>query len=234
MIEELKNLLLAKAFDSYSQGEDFIREQILTYIKKRPSQVKFRILDIGCHDGVTTNKILRDIEKIEIYGVNESDVCKADNITCAVKDIDGDTLPFEDNFFDIVYSSQVIEHMLDKDLYILECRRTLKERGLFLAATENIGSFESIVSLIFGQEPLSQHTSNKVHINSFFSPHYGKKFENYDCNYGHKNVCSYYSLKRLARLNGFKNARVKSFGNIIFSIFAPIYNRVIVVYGTKY
>jgi 2-polyprenyl-3-methyl-5-hydroxy-6-metoxy-1,4-benzoquinol methylase len=147
-----------------------------------------------------------------------------------------DQYPFSPNFFDIIIAGQVIEHILDKDRMIENCHRLLKKDGLFVCATENIASFDNIVSLLFGQEPLSQHTGSKYNSQSIFSPNFMRKVTNKTGNsYHHKNVCSYYGLQRLFKINGFANPQIHSLGNInfIFEKIFKIYNRLIIVSAVK-
>jgi SAM-dependent methyltransferase len=44
-------------------------------------------------------------------------------------------LPLADNSVDVVLSSQVLEHVLDVDAYLDECRRVLRKSGLLLLST---------------------------------------------------------------------------------------------------
>ncbi len=47
----------------------------------------------------------------------------------------GEQVPMKDGCADIVLSSQVLEHVLDVEAYLLECRRLLKPGGLLLLST---------------------------------------------------------------------------------------------------
>jgi len=83
--------------------------------------------------------------------------------------------PFEDKTFDVVCSNQVIEHISNKDTFIKESNRVLKDDGICITSTENIASFDNILSLMCGQEPLAQSTSHEFHTSPFLSPHFMKK-----------------------------------------------------------
>jgi ubiquinone/menaquinone biosynthesis C-methylase UbiE len=43
----------------------------------------------------------------------------------------GVTMPFENNVFDVVMSTEVLEHILNPDNYLLEVKRVLKPGGFF-------------------------------------------------------------------------------------------------------
>ena len=220
---------------AFYDNEQFIRKRINDYSRDRRN---LKILDVGCAEGKMTLKFLSGIRKntFEIYGLDVLAKCRNKMIKYKNVDLEGGRFPHTNNFFDIVYSNQVLEHILDKDNFISECNRVLKIGGLFILSTENIASFDNIVSVLFGQEPISQHTGSKFNTQSFFSPHFMQKNSNKEGNkYLHKNVCSYYGLIRLAKINGFPGIKIKSFGHInkIFEVFFPIYNRLIIIYGYK-
>jgi len=130
--------------------------------------------------------------------------------------------------------NQVIEHLLNKDFLLEEVHRVLKKGGLFILATENIASIDNIFSLILGQEPVTQVTSSKYRTNSILSAQYMQKELNGN-KYEHKNVNSYFGIKRIFRVNGFKDANLKTYGNVnkLFEILLPIYNRIMVVTSVK-
>jgi SAM-dependent methyltransferase len=58
-------------------------------------------------------------------------------VACAV----GERLPFPDSSFDVVYSSQVLEHVQNPDRVISETVRVLKPGGAFIHIFPNYGSF---------------------------------------------------------------------------------------------
>lgn len=230
----LKKIFIDKMVESFRENENYIRESINLYCHSKRT---VKIIDVGCGDGAMTNKFIRDIDIAhETYGIDGCDSCENSKIKYRKANLDGESFPFADNEFDVVISNQVIEHILNKDFFISECYRILKSGGLCVISTENVASFDNILSLILGQEPLSQHTGSKFITNSFLSPHFMERVDaKFGNKYLHKNVCSYYGLKRLARVNGFENIKIKSFGNFFWVLekLFPIYNRLILVYGLK-
>ncbi len=230
----IKNYLINKMIVSFHKSEAFIKNLIEKYCQDKNN---LKILDIGCGDCQLTKYFFSNVyQNNEIHGLDLSPDCQADFIIYHQADLENTKLPFTNQYFDIVLINQVIEHILNKDQLVAECYRILKFNGFFILATENIASFDNIISLILGQEPISQHTSSRLHTNSFLSPHFMKKIDHPDGNkYAHKNICSYYGLQRLARINGFTNLKIKSFGNIsnILEKLFPIHNRLILIYGFK-
>lgn len=105
------------------------------YIKTRS-----KVLDIGCSNGTAMLKLSK--MKYDMYGIDISkiaiDICKSRNILkCKASSVA--EIKFEDNFFDGLVSSDVMEHIDPSEIKssIKECYRVLKTggRGVFLIAT---------------------------------------------------------------------------------------------------
>jgi len=94
-----------------------------------------RILDIGCGTGEIIsyfNKNNNDIYAVDVRNrINKK--LKIKNFTI----VDSELLPFDDNFFDVIISNHVIEHILEQDTHMQEIRRCLKENGICYYATPN-------------------------------------------------------------------------------------------------
>ncbi len=74
--------------------------------------------------------------------------------------IDG-PLPFEDNSFDVVWSSEVIEHVADTARWLSEVRRVLAVRGRLLLTTPSHGRLRII---LHGLEPFSEPLGDHLHL----------------------------------------------------------------------
>ena len=61
---------------------------------------------------------------------------------------DGMQLPFADNSFDLVLSSEVIEHILEPEHFVQEIARVLKPDGYLLLTTPNWNSFFWLGALV--------------------------------------------------------------------------------------
>lgn len=61
--------------------------------------------------------------------------------TDCVLDAQGEALPFPDNFFDVIHSSNVLEHVADPEKTLQEAVRVLKPGGLLHIVVPNYGSW---------------------------------------------------------------------------------------------
>ncbi len=103
-----------------------------------------KILDIGCHGGTLTEVISKKFPGAKVFAIDIS----PDAVEYAKKQrpkinfllADANSLPFEDNFFDLVTCSDTFEHLPDSGRVLSEIRRVLSKRGevLFIIPTESI------------------------------------------------------------------------------------------------
>lgn len=96
------------------------------------------ILDIGCGAGETLIFINRFMNKSsKLYGVDLEKNELLDNSINFIKcDIDEDNLDIEKEYFDVVLSNFVIEHLKNPQRLFLEAYRVLKNGGYFYCSTE--------------------------------------------------------------------------------------------------
>ena len=97
---------------------------------------RYNILDYGC--GARPYEHLFEGFVDKYTGVDVGDNPHAD-----LKIQPGERLNFEDNTFDFVLSSQVLEHVKDVDQYMEECRRLLKPGGVLLLSTHGTWQFHA-------------------------------------------------------------------------------------------
>jgi len=94
------------------------------------------LLDYGC--GVTPYKSMVHNNCSKYIGVDVGYNPKADIIISP-----GQSLPFNNEIFDIVLSSQVLEHVEDVPQYMKECNRVLKKHGLLIISTHGTWQYHS-------------------------------------------------------------------------------------------
>lgn len=130
--------------------------------------VKGPTLDIGCHSGTFTQKILTKVETSKIYGIDIS----ASAISLIKKRIpdgnfqmgDAKKLPYNSNFFSAVFCLEMLEHVDNPIMVLKEIKRVLHKRGycVILIPTDN-SLFRIIWFLWTLYYPVWRHT----HVQSF-------------------------------------------------------------------
>ena len=116
-------------------------ENCVSYMKRSGILKKnLNLLDVGCGRG--TLGILLDNLDINLYGIDISRRALEEaskvymNIDCI--NLNLENLPYEDNFFDIAVTLDVIEHVVDPIFFLSEIFRVLKGGGRLILSTPNI------------------------------------------------------------------------------------------------
>lgn len=135
--KESKEFIELPAWDTYYYSSSLLRKKIEEHIPKHlDKSKKYRILDYGC--GVKPYEYVFENAASEYVGVDVGDNPHAD-----LKINPDEKLPFNDEEFDIVLSSQVLEHVENVNFYLSECRRVLRKGGLLILSTHGTWQFHS-------------------------------------------------------------------------------------------
>ena len=109
------------------------------------------ILDIGCGDGNVTQLYK---EKGEVYGIdisqNALDSAKAKGIKTQLQDLNNLPLQFENNFFDTVVMTDVLEHIVDPFELLKEAQRILKPQGKLVITVPNFARLSNRLKMCWG------------------------------------------------------------------------------------
>lgn len=115
------------------------------------------LVDVGCGDGSMLFRYLKQMPA-RFFGVEGAPPLKVQaekrGIQVLSYDLNG-RWPFEDNKFDVVFSSQVIEHLHNTRLFVEEAYRVLKPGGTAIVASENLCSLLNCIALVLGYTPFS-------------------------------------------------------------------------------
>jgi len=112
-------------------------------IKNNYNVSDVRIFDFGCGSGRYMKLFAMNVPKENIIGtdINWSSLSQAHKcgFNCVLLSIADSILPFDNECFDVVFSSNVIEH-IPRDLYLKyleEIHRVLKPGGIFVVGAPN-------------------------------------------------------------------------------------------------
>ena len=131
-------------YNKISKKYDEVREADIELIKKFEKEIEFNenmlILDFGCGTGNYTN-LLQEITGAKVFGVEPSAGMRqkalAKNEDLIIKAGNHEDIPFDDNFFDFIYMTDVIHHVPKLNQMFKEFKRVLKNEGLVCIETES-------------------------------------------------------------------------------------------------
>ncbi|AWK02990.1 class I SAM-dependent methyltransferase [Flavobacterium crocinum] len=140
---------------TYDNLESFIiRKEILKAVQDAAPQFKGKVLDSGC-GSMPYKEIILQNKKVDSYvGLDIDSGLNYDN---AKPDFfwDGVNMPFESESFDVVMSTEVLEHVPDPDAYLLEVKRVLKPGGLFFFTVPFLMSLHEVPNDYYRYTPFA-------------------------------------------------------------------------------
>ena len=91
-----------------------------------------KILDLGCGRGEFLGGFIRC--GLNGYGVDQSAIAKSicPEAEIVQSDLENEPLPYNDNYFDVIYSKSVLEHFYYPEKLVMEIYRVLKPGGLVM------------------------------------------------------------------------------------------------------
>jgi len=114
------------------------------------------LLDIGCREGAQS----RMFEEAG-YEVTSLDIDKRYE-KCVVHDCN-ERLPFDDSSFDVIWSSEVIEHLVNAEEVAHDLRRVLKPGGRLVLTTPNSFPFYFCLLAAIGMTPQKIQRADHLH-----------------------------------------------------------------------
>jgi SAM-dependent methyltransferase len=140
------------------------REKIcLNYLSSLPNE-SATLVDLGCGTGWFMARVKEKHPRIHVVGLEYSadQIAEKESDDLEILQADfGQVLPLPDSFADIVYSGEVIEHLVDPDFFLKEIRRILKPGGLIVITTPNLCSWHSRILMLIGIQPIFYEASSE-------------------------------------------------------------------------
>jgi len=130
------------------------------------AMIRGKVLDAGCGEGSITRFFAARHPEAEFVGVDISPIGiemaseeKPPNATFQIGELE--TLPFDDNAFDLVYSQSAIEHVADLQKVLEEFYRVLKPGGRLIirvgnAGVRNVRLRKALFNYVFRRNTLQQ------------------------------------------------------------------------------
>ncbi|MFA6260424.1 MAG: methyltransferase domain-containing protein [Bacteroidia bacterium] len=162
---ENKQAILDNYFEEnlYESADRFLHSEEFKALKKiLPANAK-TALDIGAGRGISSIALaLQGIETTALEPDPSNDVgagaikklAEHFHLKISVIESFGESLPFLNNSFDIVYVRQVLHHAHDLQQFCKEVARVLKPGGTFIATREHVLSNESDLAAFLKNHPL--------------------------------------------------------------------------------
>ena len=158
-------LSAAKRFYGSEEFSDVIK-----YISSNNIGPPGLVLDLGGGNGVASlafywsgyHVVLVEPDNSDVVGLGViapfSKQGKYDIRLCAAM---GESLPFSNSTFDIVYARQVLHHLTDLDVVCAEVHRVLKPKGVFIAAREHVISRPGDLGIFLENHPVHRYTGGE-------------------------------------------------------------------------
>ena len=184
MLKAEKNISAEK----YLVGTEIERSSKKYLLEMAKQCSKGKALDIGCGTGINADYLGR--YGFDITGIDLSETAiikfREKGYIGIVHDI-SNGLPFDNNSFELVFASEVIEHMDDIIDFLNEIKRVLKPGGTLLLSTPNSIFWAYRMLTLIGKSPSEyQHPGHL----RFFSPKLLKK---------HFQECQYHKIQMSGR-----------------------------------
>lgn len=142
--QKFSELLQAQIPQDSSQ--QITSEYYISYLLKEENSSKLKVLDVGCGEGNSEEKFKAHQQDITWFGL---DIAESPEVKARKKTegnfytFDGVNIPFEENYFDIVYSNQVFEHVRHPEALLKEIHRVLKPTGYFIGSVSYLEPYHS-------------------------------------------------------------------------------------------
>ncbi|QIK79659.1 class I SAM-dependent methyltransferase [Sphingomonas piscis] len=110
------------------------------------SRRALKILDLGAGDGRAVDLFASINQNLTYYGVDievSPEVASRSRADVQFETFNGTDLPYDAEFFDIIFSHQVFEHVANPLKLLMDVRRVLKPSGSFVGSVSQLEPYHS-------------------------------------------------------------------------------------------
>lgn len=154
-------------------------------VEKVPNNT--RVLDVGCATGFMGDYLIKE-KKCYVYGFekskSEAEVAKNKLTQIMLGDIEEEASAekilnsVQSKKFDVILATSVIEHLKDASLFLRNCKKLLKPKGIIIASTPNIAHWTMRKSLLGGNFDYTEYgTLDNTHLHLFTIKTFRQLFE---------------------------------------------------------
>ena len=161
---------IVEHYDQIWRSVDFppYLRSLFRALEQLPLKSDCRVLDVACGNGMF-GEWFKSRLNAEMYGIDYSpvavDLCRQKGYAqVELVDLDRDPIPFEDNFFDLVILSAVVEHIMSPEQVLKQVWRKLRPGGKVIVLTPNISWLINRMLFLFGRWDHSLMGGTKGHI----------------------------------------------------------------------
>jgi len=111
-----------------------------------------RVLEVGCGDASFTRHLAEHSAEVTALDLSAGQIARNIHRFPDIRFIQHDAatrLPFEDGQFDVVWCSEVLEHLFAPDFALREMHRVLAPAGRLLVTVPHHGTFKNVLIALF-------------------------------------------------------------------------------------
>jgi SAM-dependent methyltransferase len=152
-----KSALEERISDAHYASEDEFERSCKVFTRRMvPNEIPLRILDVGCGTGMNAQHLAASGHTV--VGLDLSPVAidkfRQKGFDCIVCDIEKEGgVPLPSGSFDLIFASEVIEHVADTATFLSEMNRLVRPGGVLVLSTPNSAFWPYRILGILGRTP---------------------------------------------------------------------------------